>query len=90
MLRRADRPPSSIASSVIWASRRDIALSVSSSFDESLLSSLSSGFVAWFRGHAVENRLDAGAIDALMVHNDETPRNVVGNPYLPVILGDFA
>lgn len=67
ILRCADRPPSSIASSVIWERRRAIAPFMSSSSCCWLLPPCSSVFleeVSAFccRRHAAENRLGAGAV----------------------------
>ena len=43
-----------------------------------------------FRWHAAENRLAAGAIGALKVHVEETPRSCVDKLYLADMLNKFA
>lgn len=70
MLRCAERPPSSIASSVIWDRRRAMAPFISSSSSDPLVWPCSFAFVAessafCCRWQAAENRLDAGAAAVL-------------------------
>lgn len=88
MFRCAERPPSSIASSVIWDRRRAIAPFISSSSFVPVSSSCSLLFVeelsAFCRRQAAENRLDAGAA-AGMEGRIEARRNREVQSCLPVI-----
>lgn len=89
MFRCAERPPSSIASSVIWDRRRAIAPFISSS---SFVPSASPPSFVFFeelsafcrRWQAAENRLDAGAVAAMEGHI-EARRNCELQSCLPVI-----